>query len=62
LRERLQKYGDPKALTYTQFSELADELTEAKNAEANRWKNRIGSVTGAYQVQSSAEHGADEIM
>jgi hypothetical protein len=62
LRERLQKIGDPKSLTYSQFSELADELAEAKNAEANRWKKRIGSVTGAYQVQSVAEHGADEIV
>lgn len=49
-------------LTYTQFAELADELAEQKNAEANRWKNRIGSVTGAYQVQSVAEHGADEVV
>ncbi|CAD5221133.1 unnamed protein product [Bursaphelenchus okinawaensis] len=62
LRERLQKYGDPKSLSYQQFAQLADELTDEKNAEASRWKKRIGSVTGAYQVQSAAEHGADEIV
>jgi hypothetical protein len=49
-------------LTYTQFAELADELSEAKNAEANRWKNRVGSVTGAYTVKTAAEHGGDEIV
>ncbi|KAI6181280.1 hypothetical protein M3Y98_00812000 [Aphelenchoides besseyi] len=62
LRERLQKYGDPKALNYNQFSELADELAEQKNAETNQWKKRIGSVTGVYQVQSAAEVGVDEIV
>ncbi|KAI6177941.1 hypothetical protein M3Y99_01973100 [Aphelenchoides fujianensis] len=62
LRERLHKYGDPKSLDYHQFSELADELAEQKNAETNQWKKRIGSVTGAYQVQSAAEVGADEIV
>ena len=33
-----------------------------RNAETARWKKRIGSVTGAYQVQGIAEHGADEIV
>ncbi|KAI6212254.1 L-plastin [Aphelenchoides fujianensis] len=47
LRERLRKYGDPKSLDYHQ---------------RNQWKKRIGSVTGAYQVQSAAEVGADEIV
>ena len=61
LRECLQKYNT-NALSYSQFAELADELAEQKNAEANRWKNRINSVTGAYQVQSGAEHGCDEIV
>lgn len=61
MRERLQKYGEPKSLTYTQFTELADELTEQKNAESKHWKNKIGSSTGTYIIHSAAEHGVDDI-
>lgn len=51
-----------KSLNYEEFNALFDQLDSEKNAEASRWKKRIGSVTGAYQVQGIAVHGADEII
>lgn len=62
LREVLTRYGDPKQLSYSQFTDLYSELDTQRHAETARWKNRIGSVTGAYQVHAIAEHGADEIV
>ncbi|KAI1732890.1 calponin homology (CH) domain-containing protein [Ditylenchus destructor] len=62
LRELLNNYGDSKNLTFEQFNTLFEQLDNEKNAEASRWKKRIGSVTGAYQVQSTAVHGAEEIV
>ncbi|KAI1726424.1 calponin homology (CH) domain-containing protein [Ditylenchus destructor] len=62
LRELLNNYGDSKNLTFEQFNSLFEQLDNEKNAEASRWKKRIGSVTGAYQVQSTAVHGAEEIV
>lgn len=62
LRDLLAHYGDSKQISYEQFSELFSKLETEKSAEASRWKKRIGSVTGAYQVQGIAEHGADEIV
>ena len=56
------RFGDVKNLSFDQFAALYEELEEAKNAETARWKKRIGSVAGAYQVQGIAEHGADEIV
>ena len=62
LRDLLGRFGNQKTLSYEEFSILFDQLDSEKNAEASRWKKRIGSVTGTYQVQGMAEHGADEIV
>lgn len=62
LRELLNNFGDNKNLTFDQFNSIFEQLDNEKNAEASRWKKRIGSVTGAYQIQSSAVHGAEEIV
>ena len=51
-----------KQISYDKFTIIFDELDSRRNAEVSRWKNRIGSVTGAYQLQGMAEHGADEIV
>lgn len=62
LRDLLGKFGNQKTLSHAEFITLYDQLDSEKNAEASRWKKRIGSVTGTYQVQGMAEHGADEIV
>lgn len=62
LRDILVRFGTQKTLSYEEFSVLFDQLDSEKNAEASRWKKRIGSVTGTYQLQGMAEHGADEIV
>ena len=62
LREMMTRYGSDKQISYDQFTTLYNELDTQRNAECARWKKRIGSVTGAYQVQGIAEHGADEIV
>jgi plastin-3 len=41
---------------------LYEELKTRKDVEVKSWKNRIGSVTGTYQVHGMADHGADEIV
>lgn len=61
MRELLTKHGDPKQLNYELFAQIFEELDSQKNATTNRWKNHIGSVQGAYQVQGIV-HGADEIV
>uniref|UniRef100_A0A915EKU7 Calponin-homology (CH) domain-containing protein n=1 Tax=Ditylenchus dipsaci TaxID=166011 RepID=A0A915EKU7_9BILA len=48
--------------TYEEFNSLFEQLDSEKHAETSRWKKRIGSVTGTYQVQGIAVHGADEIV
>jgi len=62
LRDILGRFGDVSQLSFDQFTSLYEELYEAKTEETKRWKKRIGSVAGAYQVQGIAEHGADEIV
>uniref|UniRef100_A0A914I7Q4 Calponin-homology (CH) domain-containing protein n=1 Tax=Globodera rostochiensis TaxID=31243 RepID=A0A914I7Q4_GLORO len=62
IRELLSRRGDPKQLSCSEFEAIYTELDTERNAETSRWKNRIGSVTGAYQLQGIAEHGAEEIV
>ncbi|KAL3102281.1 hypothetical protein niasHS_003690 [Heterodera schachtii] len=62
IRELLSRHGDPKHLNCSEFEAIYMDLDTQRNAETARWKKRIGSVTGAYQVQGIAEHGAEEIV
>ncbi|CAK5081784.1 unnamed protein product [Meloidogyne enterolobii] len=62
-RDLLERYNSGnKQISYDKFIIIFDEIDSQRNAEISRWKNRIGSVTGAYQLQGMAEHGADEIV
>ncbi|CAI4227214.1 unnamed protein product [Auanema sp. JU1783] len=55
LRDLLDKFGNKAEIEIREFTGLFDELDKVKNGEANRWKERIGSVSGTYQVQSEKQ-------
>uniref|UniRef100_A0A1I7WMS6 EF-hand domain-containing protein n=1 Tax=Heterorhabditis bacteriophora TaxID=37862 RepID=A0A1I7WMS6_HETBA len=55
MREFLDRFGNDVQIELSQFASLFTELEQAKHMETNRWKDRIGSVSGAYQVQSDKQ-------
>ncbi|KJH44100.1 hypothetical protein DICVIV_09880 [Dictyocaulus viviparus] len=57
MREISDRYGfsNSDKIDITRFATLFQELEDAKHEETNRWKERIGSVSGAYQVASDKQ-------
>ncbi|VDM96583.1 unnamed protein product [Thelazia callipaeda] len=61
-RELIKRYGSAKHLTFDDFEILFTELRRARDQEVNEWKQRIGSVTGAYTVKGLSEQSNEEIV
>ncbi|VDO55233.1 unnamed protein product [Haemonchus placei] len=57
MRELSDRYGfsNSDKVELSRFAMLFDELEQAKHEETNRWKERIGSVSGAYQIPSDKQ-------
>lgn len=55
MRDLLTRFGSSNEVSVAEFTSLFQELEHKKSAEVNRWKDRIGSVTGAYQVTSEKQ-------
>ncbi|EYC08987.1 hypothetical protein Y032_0063g3467 [Ancylostoma ceylanicum] len=57
MRELCDRYGFTNSgnVELSQFAALFQELEQAKHQETNRWKERIGSVSGAYQIPSDKQ-------
>ncbi|KHJ99775.1 hypothetical protein OESDEN_00230 [Oesophagostomum dentatum] len=57
MRELCDRYGftNNGNVELSRFAALFDELDQAKHQETNRWKERIGSVSGAYQIPSDKQ-------
>lgn len=58
----MKRYGTAKNLPFADFQNLFAELRNEKDQEVNRWKERIGSVTGAYTVKGFSEQSNEEIV
>uniref|UniRef100_A0A0R3RQA7 Ca2+-binding actin-bundling protein n=1 Tax=Elaeophora elaphi TaxID=1147741 RepID=A0A0R3RQA7_9BILA len=61
-RELMKRYGSAKDLQFVDFQNLFIELRSEKDQEVNEWKQRIGSVTGAYTVKGLSEQSNEEIV
>ncbi|OZC09060.1 hypothetical protein X798_03807 [Onchocerca flexuosa] len=61
-RELMKRYGSAKDLAFDDFQNLFIELRSEKDQEVNEWKQRIGSVTGAYTVKGLSEQSNEEIV
>ncbi|MCP9265646.1 Plsi protein [Dirofilaria immitis] len=61
-RELMKRYGSAKDLAFDDFQNLFIELRSEKDHEVNKWKQRIGSVTGAYTVKGLSEQSNEEIV
>ncbi|VDM55985.1 unnamed protein product [Angiostrongylus costaricensis] len=57
MRELSDRYGfsNSERIEIARFATLFQELERAKHEETNRWKERIGSLSGAYQVASDKQ-------
>ncbi|CAJ0604252.1 unnamed protein product [Cylicocyclus nassatus] len=56
MRELCERHGlNNSDVQLSQFAQLFAELDNAKHQETNRWKERIGSVSGAYQIPSDKQ-------
>lgn len=58
----MKRYGSAKVLSFDEFNELFEELRSARDYEIQSWKQRIGTVTGAYKVKGLSEQSNDEIV
>lgn len=61
-RELIKRYGCAKDLLFGEFQKLFAELRNEKDQEVNKWKQRIGSVTGTYTVKGLSEQSNEEIV
>ncbi|VDN91204.1 unnamed protein product [Brugia pahangi] len=61
-RELMKRYGNAKNLAFDDFQNLFTELRSERDQEVNEWKQRIGSVTGAYTVKGLSEQSNEEIV
>ncbi|CAD6195459.1 unnamed protein product [Caenorhabditis auriculariae] len=56
MRELLDKhFANDGQVDIHKFNQLFNELDTQKHQETNRWKERIGTVSGAYQVSSEKQ-------
>lgn len=58
----MKRYGSAKDLAFDDFQNLFIELRSERDQEVNEWKQRIGSVTGAYTVKGLSEQSNEEIV
>uniref|UniRef100_A0A1I8EPS5 Calponin-homology (CH) domain-containing protein n=1 Tax=Wuchereria bancrofti TaxID=6293 RepID=A0A1I8EPS5_WUCBA len=61
-RELMKRYGSAKDLAFDDFQNLFTELRSERDQEVNEWKQRIGSVTGAYTVKGLSKQSNEEIV
>ncbi|KAF8373420.1 plst-1 [Pristionchus pacificus] len=54
-RELADKWRLPEQVSIARFGEIYSELKSEKDQQVNRWKSRIGSVTGAYTIASEKQ-------
>ncbi|VDN59057.1 unnamed protein product [Dracunculus medinensis] len=62
IRELTKRYVGKENVSFNDFENLFEELRIQKDQEVNRWKERIGSVTGAYTVKGLSEQSNEEIV
>lgn len=49
-------------MSFDEFHRLFSELRSQKDEEVNKWKERIGTVTGTYTIKGMSEHSNEEIV
>ncbi|VDM47107.1 unnamed protein product [Toxocara canis] len=62
IRDLLKRFGDAREVSFEEFQQLFSELRTQKDQEVKKWKERIGTVTGAYTVKGMSEHSNEEIV
>ncbi|PAV65658.1 hypothetical protein WR25_12749 [Diploscapter pachys] len=55
LRDLMTRFGNEDEIDVRKFADLFNELDQQKRKETDRWKERIGSMSGTYQVQSEKQ-------
>ncbi|CAJ0928576.1 unnamed protein product, partial [Mesorhabditis belari] len=55
MRDLLTRFGNASEVSIADFTTLFNELEQRKSAEVKRWKQRIGSVQGTYQIPSEKQ-------
>uniref|UniRef100_A0A914R7I6 Uncharacterized protein n=1 Tax=Parascaris equorum TaxID=6256 RepID=A0A914R7I6_PAREQ len=61
IRDLLKRFGSAKVMSFDEFHRLFSELRSQKDEEVNKWKERIGTVTGTYTIKGMSEHSNEEI-
>ncbi|VDN20723.1 unnamed protein product, partial [Gongylonema pulchrum] len=61
-RDLMKRFGCGTHLTFSEFQDLFTELRAERDQEVKRWKEQIGSVTGAYTVKGLSEQSNEEIV
>ena len=51
----MTRFGNENEIDVHKFADLFNELDQQKRKETDRWKERIGSMSGTYQVQSEKQ-------
>uniref|UniRef100_A0A915B7T8 Calponin-homology (CH) domain-containing protein n=2 Tax=Parascaris univalens TaxID=6257 RepID=A0A915B7T8_PARUN len=62
IRDLLKRFGSAKVMSFDEFHRLFSELRSQKDEEVNKWKERIGTVTGTYTIKGMSEHSNEEIV